>query len=79
MSSISQYHQKLLKDFSDEGYDRTLTTRNWYGSRLRPYLEFLEIKEVTLANSGPSEIKRYLTTLRDAERSWSTRNGTHSP
>ncbi len=78
MSNISVYHQQLLKAFSNEGHDRILITREWYEHRIKPYLQFLEIEGVSLVNSGPSEVKRYLTTLTDAKLSWSTRNGTHT-
>ena len=78
MSTINRNHQSLLEAFNAEGYDRVQGTRQWYAWRLKPYLEFLEKGRIALADSGPVEVKRYLTTMLDAGYARSTRNGTHT-
>lgn len=68
---------QLVQEFVDEQPDWSDRTADWGRTRLKRFVEFLSEEKVTQPGDIEARhINRFLGTLRKAELSWSTRNGT---
>lgn len=68
--------EELIEAFNDES-DRCQKTREWYVHRIMKYVEFVRDENLQLKSSEPATVRRFLSSLKKNDYSWSTRSGSH--